>query len=144
LFAFWASSTLHAQQTTGGVSVNAYFNPGAFAAQASGTIGDGGRNALFQPDFRHVDVSLSKTFPLREHLNPDLRVEVFNFTNTPNFGAPNASLPAPPTGSPPDTPSVTLASINNPVLNPTHFGQILAMTTNYTPREVQFALKLRS
>jgi hypothetical protein len=60
-----------------------------------------------------------------------------------DFGAPMASLPAPPAGSPPDTPSVTLANINNHLLSPSYFGQILGMTTNYTPRELQFALKLR-
>jgi hypothetical protein len=38
---------------------------------------------------------------------------------------------------------VTLVNINSPTLNPLHFRQIKAMTTNYTPREVQSALKVR-
>ena len=120
-------------------SPNAFFNPAAFATEAPGTLGNEGINALHGPNYRHVDASFFKVFSLTERVHLDLRLECFNLTNTPNFGAPNASLP----GGPVDTPQITLANIGSPTANPTHFGQITSMTTAYTPRELQIALKLR-
>lgn len=118
-------------------TIQAYFNPAAFVPQAPGTIGNEARNALYGPSFRHVDLSLFKIFPLSERFNLEFRAECFNISNTPNFAAPNLSLPAP-GGTP-----ITLSNINDPTVNPTHFGQITAMNYNYAPREFQFALKLR-
>ena len=120
-------------------STSSFFNPGAFAQQAPGTLGNEGRNALHGPSFRHLDASLFKTFSLTERVLLDLRMECFNLTNTPNFGAPNASLPA---GTAPNVPPITLANIGSSTANPSHFGQITSMSTGYKPREFQIALKL--
>jgi hypothetical protein len=40
----------------------------------------------------NVDFSLSKTFPLHERLNMQVRGEAFNLTNTAAFGAPNTTI----------------------------------------------------
>jgi len=116
-------------------SINAFFDPSAFAAQPVGTIGSERRNQFHGPPFRHADLSLFKTFPLTERFNLEFRAECFNISNTPNFAVPNSSMPVPNT--------ITLSNINSLAANPTRFGQITAMNFNYSPRVFQFALKLR-
>ena len=51
-------------------------------------------------------------------MNLEFRAEGYNITNTANFATPNASL------------------------GPATFGRITAMPGTYTPRVLQFALKL--
>jgi hypothetical protein len=38
-----------------------------------------------QPYYVNLDLSLVRTFRLREHVTMDFRVDSFNFTNTPHF-----------------------------------------------------------
>ena len=52
-------------------------------------FGNLGRNALLGPNFRDVDFSLTKTTRITERLSNELRVEVFDLFNHPNFGNPN-------------------------------------------------------
>jgi hypothetical protein len=118
-------------------SVVTFFNPAAYATQATGSLGDERIFQYFGPHYRKVDVGMSKTLTLPEHVKLDFTAQAFNVLNTPNFGNPNATLTA---TSPPDVPSITLANINTSA-NPTHFGQITSMYAAYTPREFQFALK---
>ena len=59
-----------------------------------------------------------KTIPIHEQMNLEFRAEGYNITNTANFATPNASL------------------------GPATFGRITAMSGTYTPRVLQFALKL--
>jgi hypothetical protein len=66
-------------------TLSEFFNTAAFAPQPLGTIGNTQRNSLFGPDFRHVDLSLFKNFPVTERVNLQFRVESFNISNTPNF-----------------------------------------------------------
>jgi hypothetical protein len=99
-------------------NINQFFNIAAFAKQTTGTIGNTPRNPVYGPHYRHVDFSLIKTFPIHEATNLEFRAEGYNITNTANFATPNASLS-----------------------NAT-FGKITAMSTAYTPRVLQFALKL--
>ena len=95
-----------------------FFNPDAYQAQAPGTIGTERRNALYGPHYRHLDLSLFKTFPIRERLHLEFRAECFNILNMANFATPNSSLGG------------------------ANFGQITSMSTAYAPRQYQFALKL--
>jgi hypothetical protein len=72
-----------------------WFNPCAFVAGAPGTFGDVGRNTLIGPDFRDVDFSLSKEFPLSSEIRKfQFRAEVFNIFNRPNFDIPNPNFDA--------------------------------------------------
>lgn len=105
-------------------SLSEYFNTAAFAPQALGTIGNTQRNSLVGPDFRHVDLSLFKNFPVTERVNLQFRVESFNISNTPNFYIPNNN-----SGS---------QSFGN-----SSFGTISSTDPNYTPREYQFVLKVQ-
>jgi hypothetical protein len=118
-------------------SVHAFFDPGAFATQAAGTLGNERIFQYFGPHYRKVDLGLSKTFTLPEHVNLNFTAQAFNLLNIPNFANPNATLTA---TSTPDVPSITLSNINSSA-NPTHFGQISSMHAAYTPRVFQFSLK---
>ena len=103
-------------------SLAQFFDTTAFAPQPLGTIGSAQRNSLFGPDFRHVDLSIFKDFPVTEGVNVQFRAESFNISNTPNFYIGNGS---------------SGASFGNPT-----FGGISQTDPNYTPREYQFALKV--
>jgi Carboxypeptidase regulatory-like domain/TonB dependent receptor len=63
------------------------------ALSASGVniyhFGNLGRNALIGPNFRDVDFSLTKTTRITERVRNELRLEVFDLFNHPNFGNPN-------------------------------------------------------
>ena len=98
-----------------------FFDTTSFAPQALGTIGTTQRNSLFGPDFRHVDLSIFKDFPVTERVKVQFRAEAFNISNTPNFYIGNGS---------------SAASFGNPA-----FGTVSQTDPNYTPREYQFALK---
>jgi hypothetical protein len=50
-----------------------------------GTFGNMGRNVVRGPDFVNLDFSTSKTFAFGDRLNLELRGEVFNILNHPNF-----------------------------------------------------------
>ncbi|HMF76342.1 MAG TPA: carboxypeptidase regulatory-like domain-containing protein [Bryobacteraceae bacterium] len=100
-------------------TLSEFFNTAAFQAQPAGTLGSEARNALHGPNFRHVDLSVFKNFPLGEARNIQFRAECFNISNTPSFAAPNASLGG------------------------TQFGQITGLNVNYTPREFQLVLKFQ-
>jgi hypothetical protein len=100
-----------------------FFNTAAFAPQPLGTVGNTQRNSLFGPNFRHVDLSLFKNFPIGERGNLQFRVESFNISNTPNFFMANTN------------------STTNVQFGTSAFGTISETDPNYTPRQYQFALK---
>jgi len=66
-----------------------YLNGNAFANPAWGTFGDLGRNDIFAPQYVSVDFALSKSTPITEHVSLQLRAELFNLLNHPNFALPN-------------------------------------------------------
>ncbi len=67
-------------------------NPAAFATPAPGTYGDFPRNALSGPNFKQVDLTLSKKFRFNETMNVEFRTEFFNIFNNPNFANPSTTL----------------------------------------------------
>ena len=99
-------------------SINSFFKTSAFAVQTPGTLGNERRNQLYGPHFRHADLSIFKTFPVHESVNVEFRAEGFNIANEANWATPNATI-----GS-------------------STFGEVTGMTYSYTPRVLQFALKL--
>lgn len=73
------------------------FNPAAFRrpVAADGDVyGNAGRNILIGPNFRSLDLSLFKNVTLREKTRLQLRWEVFNVFNRPNFQTPQNLLDA--------------------------------------------------
>ena len=73
-------------------SIYDWFNLAAFTVQPQYTYGNAGRDILFGPGLRNLDLSLSKSFSITETKRLQFRAESFNFTNTPSFGQPNATL----------------------------------------------------
>jgi hypothetical protein len=59
--------------------------PAVFAIPADGTIGTCGRNAFRGPHFVQWDANINKTTKINERLSLQLRWEVFNVLNHPNF-----------------------------------------------------------
>jgi hypothetical protein len=59
-----------------------YLNADAFASPTLGTFGNLGRNSVRGPKTWLFDVALSRSLPIRENQRVELRVEVFNVTNS--------------------------------------------------------------
>jgi hypothetical protein len=92
-----------------------WFNMAAFVFPPFGSFGNAGRNIIDGPAFHNLNASLVKNTVLGEGWNLQLRAEVFNLFNHPNFDLPDDFL-----GSP-------------------TFGRILSAQN---PRHIQFGLKL--
>lgn len=71
-----------------------WFNTAAFAVPAPGQIGNFGGTLLGPADHR-LDLSLRKMTSITEKVKFTLVGEFFNFTNTPQFGPPDATLTDP-------------------------------------------------
>jgi hypothetical protein len=72
-----------------------YFNTAAFVAPpaiGNGTaIGNSPRNFITGPGFWNTDLAALKTFPIRERTHLELRAELFNLFNHPNFANPGSN-----------------------------------------------------
>lgn len=73
-------------------TVQRWFNTAAFAANAPFTLGNAGRNILVGPHRINLDAAAHKTFRISERVTAQLRLESFNFTNTPPLGNPNTQV----------------------------------------------------
>lgn len=71
-----------------------FFNPAAFAAPASGTFGNTGRNIMTGPGAQQLDFSLLKVIRFSEKYSLQLRAEAFNALNHPTYGLPVANTNA--------------------------------------------------
>ena len=88
----------------------------AYATTAVGAIGDVSRNSLRGPRTDVFDAALLKEIPVNERWNVEARWEVFNVTNTPEFGQPSGNITS---------------------------GGVASITTlSGDPRVMQFALRL--
>jgi hypothetical protein len=95
-----------------------WFNPCAFAP-APGRFGNAGRNSLIGPGLFDADVSLLKNVVRTETRSLQLRAEMFNVLNHPNFDLPDRTF---------DSPT---------------FGKIRSANAYGTrpPRQIQFAVR---
>jgi hypothetical protein len=82
------------------------------------TYGNAGRNIVIGPGLEEFDGTVQKEFAVRENMNLQFRLDVFDFFNHPNFNAP-----------------VGAGRIYSTL---TSFGQI---TSASDPREMQFSLR---
>ena len=98
----------------GNKSVSNYLNAAAFAQPALGTLGNTGLGNIVGPGTWQLDTAISRAFQFRETQRMELRVEMFNITNSFRMKDPNAALGS---GA---------------------FGQV---TAAMDPRIMQFALK---
>jgi hypothetical protein len=100
-----------------------WFDTSLFAAPLAGTLGNVGRNILTGPGVINFDFSLFRNFSITERFKGQLRLESFNFSDTPHY----------------DNPDTTLGSAN--------FGRVTTAGGNYStgrgdPRQFQVGLKL--
>jgi hypothetical protein len=66
-----------------------YFDPTAFSLPVAGYYGNLGRNTLIGPGLISIDTALAKNFRFGDRARLQLRAEVFNLPNRPNFGIPS-------------------------------------------------------
>ncbi len=109
-------------------SINEWFDITQFAKQPFGTAGNEGHNDFTMPHNMRIDLSVFKDFRVREGWTLQFRAEGFNVANTPSFGMPGTTISG-----------FTSAGVPT---NAGNFGKITTMNAFYTPRDIQFALKL--
>jgi hypothetical protein len=105
-----------------------WFDITQFRRQPFGTVGTEGHNVFIMPSNKRVDLSLFKNFSIKEDTKLQFRVETFNISNTPLFGMPGNIL--------------STVDANGVPTNAGNFGRITTTNAFYTPRDIQFALKL--
>ena len=105
------------KQFVGSNSPGFFLNPAAFTNPAPGSFGNCRPRMFHGPGGEDVDLSVFKSFPIKDHWRFEFRTEFFNAFNHPNFANPSASTSSP--GS---------------------FGKSTATTND--PREIQFAGKI--
>ena len=107
-------------------TIASWFNPCAFGIP-SGSFGNLGRNAFRGKSVFNTDLSLFKSFPIREDWRLQFRVETFNVFNIQNWDTPaNANLTV-------NTNATTIA---------TNVGRISNLAAGTNPRQIQFGLRL--
>jgi hypothetical protein len=79
----------------GGSTPQLWINPAAFTVPAAGTWGNLGKNAFRGPALWQIDSALQRRVMLRERMALEMRAEVFNITNRPQYGQPLADISAP-------------------------------------------------
>ena len=111
----------------------AAFTPAPEAPNGSGPgdqdFGNSGVGIVRGPGQHNLDMAIERVFPVKAGSNFRLRAEVFNLTNTPQFGNPNTTV-----GFLVPTPGQS-----NPVAST--FGQIDGEQGGPHPRIIQFAAK---
>ncbi len=65
---------------------------GAFTDPGLDTIGNGGRNNAWGPNFYNVDMSAFKNFTIKERVTLQFRADAFNAFNHINFGLPSGNI----------------------------------------------------
>jgi hypothetical protein len=118
-----------------------WLNPAAFAnPPAATTLGQsdlapfGGEATQARgPNYRRIDLSLFKDFPLTGAQRFEFRVEIFNLTDTPNFSSPGFSAGTAGLQPPPGVRDFT---------NTANFGRITSLRNGQNDqRQIQLALK---
>jgi hypothetical protein len=112
-------------------TVKQWFNVTAFALQPQFTFGNLGRNTVIGPGLFSVDATIEKNIKLVERLNLQVRLDVFNLFNHPNFGTPNNNLS-----------SDHLDANGVPIPGSGGFGTITSLNSNVSMRQLQVSLKL--
>jgi hypothetical protein len=104
-------------------TIASWFNPCAFGIP-SGSFGSLGRNAFRGKSVFNTDLSLFKSFPLRETWELQFRMEMFNVFNIQNWDTPtNLTI---------NTNATTIA---------TNVGRINSLAAGTNPRQIQFGLR---
>lgn len=71
---------------------NAWFSPAPFAQEATGTIGNVGRNSIRGPGINNFDIGLYKDTHINERMYFQLRIEFYNVMNHTQFTSANGGI----------------------------------------------------
>lgn len=120
------------------------FNNAAFVAPAGGAQGDLGRNVMRGLGAWQIDFALHREFRLSERFTLQLRGEVFNILNHPNFA--NPSDPDNPgvltVGAAAVEPPISTQTLANGLSSSGVVGQLSPLFQIGGPRTMQIALRL--
>ena len=84
---------------TGTHTADMWFNTAAFQTPAAFTFGNVGRNTLYGPGMKTMDLALSREFAIAERVRFQTRIEAFNALNQVNLGTPNRFVNTPQFGT---------------------------------------------
>lgn len=119
-----------------------WLNPAAFSTPAPGEFGNMQRGSIRGPNFKQMDLLVSKRVDVRSSSSFEFRIEVFNLFNVTNFANPPATLPnVLGTGTnqlQPDQPYTAAAAGTFGKVTST-VGRTVGLGTS---RQVQFAIRL--
>ncbi|HEY7306873.1 MAG TPA: carboxypeptidase regulatory-like domain-containing protein [Bryobacteraceae bacterium] len=76
-----------------------WFNPGAFQIAPLGQYGDAGKGIIEGPHLIGLDCAAMKNFRFAERYGLQVRAEVFNAANHPNFAGPTSQVNTPSAGA---------------------------------------------
>jgi len=122
------------------------FNPAAFQSPPTNSAGqplrqgDLGRNALMGFGATEWDLAVHRTFPIHESTTLQLRVEIFNVLNHPNFAPPVGDLQSPLLPNPQF--GMSTETLGQYLSNTVGSGGFSALYQVGGPRSIQLALKL--
>jgi carboxypeptidase family protein/TonB-dependent receptor-like protein len=110
-----------------------FLNPAAVTEPGLHTFGNCGVGAFRGPGLTTADLNITKNFQLTERFRLQFMAQFINLTNTPIFGAPNASC----------APSCNGVINTNPMTGGTSGAGTFGLVQSQDPgREIQFGLKL--
>jgi carboxypeptidase family protein len=69
-----------------------YLDSAAFSQPDLGTFGNLGRDAIYGPGYWNADFSVSKDTEISDRVGLQIRAELFNIFNHPNFALPNSNF----------------------------------------------------
>jgi len=102
-----------------------FLNKAAFAVPGLGILGNLGALAVYGPSFSEIDMSISRSFKLREYLRMDIRGDAFNLPNSMRPGGANQGA----------------GTVSNAVNSTFGAGPFGTITSSYDPRILQFSAK---
>jgi len=111
------------------------------------TFGNTGRNSVYGPGFANMDLALAKNTKVSEKLNLQLRVDVFDVLNHPNYGQPGVSGGFLAASLQPLVPVTSNPATSNPGNQFTTFSTISSTRfptgDSGSSRQMQFAVKFQ-
>ena len=122
-----------------GATLLQWFNYNCFVQQTPGTLGRQAPNQFFGPSQKAVSISLSKEFAIKESIKLQFRTEIFNAFNNVNFNTPSGTALT--FGALGGVRASRSRELRGPGSSITP-AEITALNANWSPRQIQFALKL--